>query len=102
MTKQESHNSAGSVGVGITTATLVNTVIVYDPNDGRIIHTHQFATVESGTPPTEKRMEETALKFASPKVGKHKFAVLHHKVPLKPHTAYRVDVNTSRLVEIHP
>jgi hypothetical protein len=103
MTKQRAHNNDGFVGVGMTTATLVNTVIVYDPKDGKIIHTHQFATVGSGTPPTEKRMEEAALKFASPQEGKHKLAVLHHgKEPLKPHTAYRVDVNTSRLVEVKP
>jgi len=69
---------------------------------GRIIHTHQFVTIEPGTPPTQKRMEEVALKFAAPKEGKQKFAVLHHKEPLKFHAGYRVDVNTSRLVAIQP
>jgi hypothetical protein len=103
MTKQQEHNNGGFVGVGMTTATLVNTVIVYDPKDGRIVHTHYFATVESGTPPTETHMGEAALKFASPQDGKHKLAVLHHgKEPLKPQIAYRVDVNTSRLVEVKP
>lgn len=101
MTQEQLHGTVGVVGLG-TMAIRVNTAIVYDRKDGRILHTHVFATIGSATPPTEKSMEQAALKFVTPQGGgHHNLAVLHHgEKPLKPHTAYRVDVATSRLVEV--
>lgn len=101
MTAQQP-NSVGFVGQGIT-ATLVNTVVVYDRKDGRIVHTHQFVTIGSRTPRTYESMEQTALEFLKPQAGGSNpdFAVLHlHQQLLKPHTTYRVDLTTSRLVEM--
>jgi hypothetical protein len=90
-----------SVGRGLTVS-LVNTVIVYDRKDGRVVHVHRFTTIGSGSPRTDEDMEQKALGFL--KTPSHDsgpdFAVLHLRQRLlKPKASYRVDLTTSQLIE---
>jgi hypothetical protein len=94
--------SLGIVGQRAIT-TLVNTVVVYNRKDGRIVHRHQFVTAGSSALRTHENMEQKALEFFTPPAGGSNpdLAVLHlHQQALKPNTTYRVDLSTSRLVEV--
>jgi hypothetical protein len=62
-----------------------------------------FSTIGSAQPRTKEDMEQKALEFPKPEEGDSKsdFAVLHlGQQPLEPNVIYRVDLTTSRLVEV--
>lgn len=54
------------------------TVVVYDPADGRIIHTHHVIVLEGANVPPAKQVEQTALTLAE-KAGnaRSKMAILN-------------------------
>ena len=79
----------------------INTVLVYNPINGKIVHTHQFSISGPIDPPSDEYMERKALQFIDARgVGVEDFEVLHlRKAQLKRHTNYRIDATTRRLVE---
>lgn len=80
----------------------VSMVVVYDPDTGDIVHTHQCISLRGGKHPTKKALEEEALEPESrgKTIGK-KMSLLHvDPQKLKMDTHYRVDTKKLSLVAI--
>lgn len=80
-----------------------STVVVYDPDTGQIVHTHQSVTMRGGKHPDQQTLERDALVHlsqAQPHITK-KSAFLHvHPSTLKQESFYKVDTKNRVLVEI--
>jgi hypothetical protein len=80
-------------------------VLVYDAQNGEIVHYHEFITLKGGRHPDQKTMEKEALeghRQARPE-AKGATAFLHlEPSALKAEKAYKVDVAKRALVEQHP
>jgi hypothetical protein len=75
-------------------------VVLYDPNSGAIVHSHQVVTSPGGVHPDAHALEKQALEHAAHarKAPLQGMAVLHvdpHEFDLQ--TSYAVDVKAKRL-----
>jgi hypothetical protein len=79
-----------------------STVVVYDPDNGQIVHIHHCVTSHGGQHPNEEALEKAALEFASRgKAPATKLSVLHvDPSRFKRDTYYQVDTQMRSLVEI--
>jgi hypothetical protein len=78
--------------------------LVYDPRDGRIVHGHEFIGDGTGLfgPDGQKERERETLEGARRNHGDvSRLRVLHVPAGFRfaPNVAYRVDLESSRLVE---
>ncbi len=78
-------------------------VVVYDPDTGQIIHTHQSVTMRGGKHPDQQTLEKDALHHLTqvqPRIKK-KLEFLHvDPHSLKQESFYKVDTKNRALVEI--
>src|SRR5260370_24533395 len=79
-------------------------IVVYDPADGHIVHSHShyYVTLPSGQRPDEKALEKEVLEIVSRHgTASSKMALLHvDPRSLKSDTLYKVDTQKRQLVEI--
>ena len=75
--------------------------VVYDPKDGRVVHTHHTVTWRGGEHPSREEQERAATEHAKAESGlaPERVAVLHTD-PRKvdPEALLRVDLETQSLV----
>ena len=78
----------------------VKTCVLYDPRDGRVVHTHRVVTYPGGKRVDDKRVESRAREIAASRG--HDVSKLHslhlHAEQIRPGVSMRVDVKTNRLV----
>ena len=76
-------------------------VVVYDPEDGRVVHTHHTVTWRGGEHPTKEEQERTATLHAEAEAGvaADRVAVLHTDPrEVDPEAFLRVDPETRSLI----
>lgn len=77
-------------------------VVIYDPESGDIVHTHECMSLQGRKHPTKKALEAEALEHAS-RAGRDtaKVSLLHvDPASLKMDAHYKVDTKKRVLVEI--
>ncbi len=76
--------------------------VVFDPQSGTILHTHQVSSVVGAIVPRDDELAQFILDHAAHATGRHAKDLDCLKVAaddLEPRTTYRVDVATRRLIE---
>ncbi len=76
-------------------------VVVYDPEDGRVVHTHHTVTWRGGEHPSKEEQERTATEHVDVEVGSvpERVAFLHTDPrEVDPEAFLRVDPETRALV----
>jgi hypothetical protein len=78
----------------------MQTVVVYDRADGRIVHTHRVVVMEGGYEPPAQEVEQAALKMAeNAGCDRSKVAILNLGAQvMEQNYLYRVDAETRSLV----
>ena len=80
------------------------TCVLYDPRDGRIVHTHRVVTLPGGRKVTNEEVEARTKEIA--KQTGHDISGLHamHFAAnaYDASAVYRVDVTTKKLVKLEP
>jgi len=78
--------------------------VLYDPKDGRIVHTHCIVTLPGGQKVTHKEVEARAkevAKQAGHDIGE--LSVMHFAADAyDASTVYHVDLTTKQLVKLEP
>jgi len=80
------------------------TCVLYDPSDGRILHTHQVLTFPGGRTVTDDEVEARA-RARSTHMGKPATALHVLHIAAMEHdgaSVYRVDLRAKKLVKIEP
>jgi hypothetical protein len=79
-------------------------VVVFEPTDGRIVHSHAhyYVTLGGRKPPDDKQLETKAAELiANRGIAVDRMAFLHLEPgAIKPDAVYGVDTKTRKLVEI--
>lgn len=90
----------GSSGVEIAKE---STVVIYDKNNGRVVHTHHFVTAKGGVHPDRNTQEKQATEHAElahASLSKS-FGILHaDSANMKPGVQYKVDTKKLVLTEV--
>jgi hypothetical protein len=76
--------------------------VVYDADDGNIVHTHEYTALAGAEHPPETEIEAEALEMAARATGKEveRMATLRvRKGDLRVGAEYAVDLSEERLVE---
>lgn len=80
--------------------------VVYDREDGNIVHTHEYVGLPGAEQPPETEIETEALEIASEATGGQPLDLLAtlrvQKSDLKVGAEYTVDLREERLVEKEP
>ncbi len=91
-----------TLGGNILKPEAVRICVLYDPSNGRIVHTHEVVTLPGGRKVDEKEMERRTLqRAASAGVDTSKLKVMH--VPPEEYdrtSLYRVELKGLRLVKL--
>jgi hypothetical protein len=89
------------IGKGQTLAPeSIQICVLYDPSDGRIVHTHKVVTYPGGKTVNEKQVEARAMELVA-KTGVDTSKLRALQVPpedYSPTAAYQVDTKSMRLV----
>jgi hypothetical protein len=81
-----------------------DTCILYDPSNGRIVHTHQVAAYGGANVPSVPELAESCIAIAN-KLGHDTTTLKTLAVSpedFKPGVPYKVDVQSRRLIEESP
>ncbi|HEV8283648.1 MAG TPA: hypothetical protein VGQ09_05020 [Chitinophagaceae bacterium] len=79
----------------------ISACVIYDANNGKILHIHSVATFGGITPRDQHEVEREALSLAKEsgrELGNVKALHVNH-MELKPHVRYKVDLKKQSLVE---